>query len=74
MILCNKISLRGQKYFLLVGVIWNISVSTNRLKVGHHIEDDKVVKEVEESRDGPLQGAEEGRAGGTAQVSAGSSL
>lgn len=47
---------------------------TDRLQVGHHIEDDEVVQEVEEGRDGPFQGAEEGGAGGAAQVSAGATL
>jgi len=31
---------------------------TYRLQIGHHIEDDKVVKEVEECRNRPLQVAE----------------
>lgn len=43
---------------------------TNRLQVGHDIEDDEVVDKVEESRDSPLQVSEQGRGGGTAQVSA----
>ena len=47
---------------------------THRLQVGHHIEDDEVVEEVEESGDGPLQGADEGGAGGPAQLSAGPAL
>lgn len=39
-----------------------------RLEVGHHIEDDEVVKEIEECWDRPLQVAEERGAGGTAQI------
>jgi len=52
----------------------NIQFFTHRLQVGHHVEDDEVVEEVEESRDSPLQGIEEGGAGGKAELSARSSL
>lgn len=43
---------------------------THRLQVGHYIEDDEVVKKVEEGRDSPLQRTEEGSTGGKAQLSA----
>lgn len=45
------------------------SVSTNRLQVGHHIEDDDVVHKVEESRNGPFEGVEQRGAGSAAQTS-----
>lgn len=47
---------------------------TNWLQVGHDVENDEVVQEVEEGGYGPLQGSEEGSAGGKSQVFAGSSL
>lgn len=47
---------------------------TNGLQVGHHVEDDEVVHEVEEGRDGPFEGDEEGGARGTAQIFKRSSL
>lgn len=42
---------------------------TYRLQVSHHIEDDEVVKKIEEGRDGPLQGSKEGGSEGTSQIS-----
>lgn len=42
---------------------------TYRLQVSHHIEDDEVVKKIEEGRDGPLERTKEGSSGGTPQIS-----
>lgn len=47
---------------------------TNGLQVSHDVENDEIVQEVEEGGHGPLQGSEEGGAGGESQLSAGSSL
>lgn len=44
------------------------------LQVRHHIEDNEVVKKVEEGRDGPLEGSKEGSNGGTSQILEGSSI
>lgn len=55
------------------GLISNLLL-TNRLHVCHHIEDDEVVQKVEECRDRPLEGEEEGGTGRESQLFAGSSL
>ena len=52
------------------GFMRTLSVFTEpyRLEVGHHVEDDKVVKEIEEGWNRPLHVAEERGARGAAQI------
>lgn len=50
-------------------MLTSIEMVTYRLQVSHHIEDDEVVKKIEEGRDGPLERTKEGSSGGTPQIS-----